>query len=58
MKFDVVGLKFVSYLFLISLCKESLHAKMEKLEAQILHVDVQDRALKLCPGYLTTLEEN
>ena len=35
---------------LTKMCKENSYAKMEKLEAQILYVGVQGRALELCPG--------
>ena len=31
------------------MCKENLYAKMDKLEAQLCSLGVQDRALKLCP---------
>ena len=39
---------------LISMCIENVYAKMEKLGLK--YVGVQDRALKLCPGYTIVFE--
>ena len=54
MKFDAVRFKFVKLFLLISMCKENLYAKLEKLEAQIC-LGVQDRALKLHPAYYSQI---
>ena len=49
MKFDDVRFKFVSLSLLISICKENVYAKMEKLEAQIYRCTRQ--GLKVMPWW-------